>query len=154
MKIFIDLDGVCADFNGSLREISGGDMPDKIPWRHLGHEFFAGLKQCHLAKAGVQHIERLGFEYYFLTGGTSVPGSWSGKMQWLTKFLGCDKEKARNKLIVADAKNKPLLAGPDRLLIDDYLVNCESWVNAGGVAIHHQQDWMDNIHYLEKEANK
>lgn len=58
---------------------------------------------------------------------TRNPYSWSGKVTWIQENLPA---WIHDQITLSD--DKWLLAGPDRLLIDDSYANCTAFANAGG----------------------
>lgn len=151
-RVFLDMDGVLADLLPGISELYGRLFdPSKWPpgeydvavgfgipreslWQHIGRvggaSFWAGLTQS-------EHYDEL-VELAVLFGEksprvvscpTSFPSSYSGKAAWLAE-RGWNLPGE-----VCFTADKWQLAGPGRVLIDDYLENCADWMSHGGEAI-------------------
>lgn len=142
MKLFLDMDGVLADFDKRAEEILG--MPcyeyewkygTEMFWRHLHSDpnFFLSFdpmpdldhlwdKVCHL----------------FPTVLTALPNNEhrdavrEQKLEWISKYLG-----EWVPMITCDTKEKTRFCEIDDILVDDRNVNQRAWINAGGHFVHH-----------------
>ena len=154
--IFIDLDGVCADFDEAILRTYGvnlkgtskyvgsaQEVPVSIDFSELGHDFYSNLP---VIEGTLEAISRMPAKYMFLTGTCTNPGCYSGKFQWLSKLFG-DNTIARDKLILCGSESKKLLAGRGRILIDDRIRNIVEWEEAGGIGILHT-DWKSTLEVL------
>lgn len=165
--LYLDMDGVLADFDSAFEKISGGlsadqykaqgNSPSKLflsqgPsfWRDLtwiqgGHE----LLNFSLANFKVVRI--------LSSAGTGK--DWkkykevqSGKMEWLATHI--PQIPRRNIIIVPFHSLKARHAGPDRILVDDHTVNINGWVKAGGIGIlHNSKNWQATIDELQQYAS-
>lgn len=153
--LYIDLDGVIADFDSELELIQPGiaALAEEDRGR-LVHEickrdpeFFQNLPLFEGAKESVHLLLPL-FDVYFLsTPMWDVSHSFSGKCLWLEKQFG---EKVRKRLILSHRKD---------LQIGDYLVDdrkrhgSEKFI---GEFIHFGQfpfkTWKDTLGYLLQKA--
>lgn len=160
--IFLDIDGVLADFDSHLdtqnkRTAKGGPDFDR-----LDHNWFATIPVFEGAQDFHKEMTKLG-EVNFLTAPTMDPGCHSGKAEWLTtKFLpkmdDGKFEKGRGKfalgnLMIVPKRLKMLFAQPNRILVDDTLANVESWIEAGGIGVHHKGDFAETLQAV-KDAIK
>jgi hypothetical protein len=135
MRLFLDLDGVLADFDRGVRTVTGKrpeELSTRAMWRALAREpdFYNTLEFMHDA-------ERLWtFCRPFLpTILTGLPlGSWAPeqKRRWVKRMLGADVP-----IITCMSRDKPKYSGPGHVLVDDRASTCEGWERAGGVFIHH-----------------
>lgn len=151
-KIFIDLDGVAADFcepvfkffgkrfeeargRWDLREIFGISNLD-LDFLHRD-TFWEGLKVCVGAEWLIgKCISRVGIENVaFLSDPMHWRGSANGKRSWVRKHFPGFSER----LILTGAKH--FLASPDALLIDDRDLNIEKFRAAGGAGILIPRHW-------------
>ncbi len=138
-QIFLDLDGVLADFDAASIALFGkhprrAEQVLGTPefWRHiqLAGSFYRGLALTSDAMKlyrAVAHLSPI-----ILTG---VPaGGWAEeqKIAWVEQhFPGV-------KVITCRAREKFLyMRHPGDVLVDDYLKYKELWEQAGGVFIHH-----------------
>lgn len=153
LTVFLDMDGVCCNFQGAAMTACG--FPDLVPtqwdmtrdmgitedefWRRIdahGEDFWANLSDypwfCDL-------YHRLYWQcqgrLYFLSTPSRAPFSASGKVRWLQKWLGPHFDA------YIFTRHKHLFAGPGRLLVDDNAENCERFEAAGGQAILFPQPW-------------
>lgn len=152
--IFLDLDGVVADFDrhateqdkrhsdGSInRDLMDFQWWSTIPVFEGAHDFFEALK----ALAPVK----------FLTGPMLNPASHGGKAEWLSKkFLTKQEKWALRDLIICPSKDKHLLAQENRILIDDRINNIKDWEAAGGIAIHHTGDFNETLSKVDRVLKK
>jgi len=134
-KLFLDLDGVLADFDRGVKAVTGKrpeDLPMKVMWRELSRhpDFFGTLEFMHDAQ------ELWAFcaphEPVILTG---LPlGSWAPeqKRRWVAHMLG-----PHVRVITCMARDKHRHAGPGTVLVDDREKARAPWVAAGGIFILH-----------------
>jgi len=156
--IFIDMDGVLADFSKAALEVHGrenfwSDNPelrgpgawgfDEVLypgepsrfWGPLsGMQFWVDLLPCEHADL----IVKLAFQYgepYVLTSPSKDPYCIPGKEIWLKMW----HPELADRMVYT--KHKHLLAGPRRILIDDNDNNCNGFVQAGGLSFTRPQKW-------------
>lgn len=154
MTIYLDLDGVLADFVSGLARAHGlnpasvvaswpaGDYgymeglvydfwaPVKGDW-----EFWAKLPPYPWAHSLVRRAQRAG-DVWFLTAPLDH-ASKLGKLAWIERhFPG-----AMPRVIFANAEDKWRYAGRSTLLVDDRRSNVEEWRRHGGHAILFPQVW-------------
>lgn len=152
--IFLDMDGVCADFVGAALEACGHpelapircwDMSKQMGitvsefWRRIdakGIGFWEGLQEYHWFNNMYDSLCRQG-EVYFVSAPSNSIHSFSGKAAWLKGRFS----PHFNRLIFT--QHKHLLAGGpgERVLIDDNEKNCKSFREHGGRAILFPQTW-------------
>lgn len=157
--IFLDMDGVLADLIGAACGIFGrydlqtgntawppgeysiarvlGITADRL-WAAVnrqGVDWWAHLEPLphYLDLLGL--VISTGRTWSILTSGHVSDYAATGKSQWITRHLPA----YRDRLIIT--KEKHLLAGPDRVLIDDSDENCRRFIEAGGRAIVYPQPW-------------
>lgn len=148
-NIFLDLDGVIADFDT--------------------HAITTGVRATHEEKPDFKQMDRVwwaeipvfdgAFKFYkeltlygkvrFLTAAIMNPGCHSGKADWIITFN--DKGKwALKDLIICPRVDKPLLSMPGRVLIDDNEETIHYWNEAGGYGIHHAGSYADTMKRVRK----
>ena len=146
MKIvYVDLDGVIADFKGGVKKIGAHSLckgrPDKIP------DIYKNLSLIKGAKSSVEQLYNCGlYDVYFLSSAPwDNPNAWTHKRLWLEKNFG---SKTRKKLILSHRKD---------LQIGHYLIDDNPWNGASrftGEWIHFGSksfpDWCSVIDYLIK----
>lgn len=156
--IFLDMDGVLCDFwsaavrafghdptkvsaenraNGSMEEwLCGGDREEF--WRVLdrcGHEFWLDLRKyewtlqlCNAAR----HIAPT----YVCSMPPKHPQGAMGKLEWIQSKLPAYFDKR-----YIFCQHKSVLAGPNRVLIDDWVKNVSLWKKHGGIGLLFKQPW-------------
>lgn len=134
-SLFLDLDGVLADFDRGVRLVTG-KRPDQLDtrdmWRALAREkdFFGTLAM--MEDAHELWAFSKPFDPTILTG---LPlGSWAPeqKRRWVARMLGGDV-----RIITCMTREKPRHSGPGRVLVDDREKTREGWEKAGGHFILH-----------------
>lgn len=141
-KLFLDMDGVLADFDKRAAGVLGMGPYDfermhgaETFWNTLYAEphFFSQMEKMHDADdlvRGVQHLNPT-----ILTGKPrSRPGQFdasSQKEQWR------DIHYPDLPLISCPAREKSLHMEPGDIIIDDRLQHSHLWLERGGIWIHH-----------------
>lgn len=150
-QIFVDQDGVLADFYQACTKLMGrvvdqntededlwsairahGNFYRELPVMHDAPELWAGLKP-HLPK--------------ILTGiPYSVFGVSEQKREWVKEHIDPFAE-----VITCRSKDKCVYGEPGDILIDDRLKYSEFWVNMGGIFIHHQsaRETLERVRWLQ-----
>jgi hypothetical protein len=137
-QLFLDCDGVLADFDAGARKILGTDVRTfearhgkREFWRRLARtkDFYATLPEMPDARELFQAVEHL--NPTILTG---LPiGNWAApqKVRWAAEhFPGVP-------IITCMARDKfRHMTGAD-VLVDDSLTHRAAWENAGGTFVHH-----------------
>jgi len=140
-KLFLDLDGVLADFDAGVLASCGklpGELMPRVMWPILARtkDFYAKLPWM---KDGKELWERCKpFDPVILTG---IPlGQWAApqKLSWCAKELG-----ARIPVITCLSKEKGsaisnwLEEDETPILVDDRLKSQPSWLDIGGIFVLH-----------------
>lgn len=148
MQVFLDSDGVLADFDTLAGEILGMPSREFEKRKHTGgaaemwkrlyeHEdFFYKIPKMHDADELVEGVIAMGFDPIVLTGIPSKDGSdWAigQKMRWYAEkypdlpVITC---KSKDKLL-------HMIEGKHNVLIDDWTQHKRAWEDAGGTFIVH-----------------
>ena len=164
-KLFpeVEFGGAPTQWNGLQEKIAeeyGINVPEaeRFMWARIegtGTEFWEGLELYGMGLALYERMWRMS-PVIFLTSPSASPSSASGKMAWLQRHSST-LEMARASRVhqLGDSKyaskpahrtfaicpDKALLAGPDKLLVDDRQKNVERFAAAGGAAILWPQPW-------------
>ena len=135
MKLYLDLDGVLADFDQGVKQVTGKPPEEqsiRTMWRALSRQsdFFNTLAFMADADA-LWGFCRL-HEPTILTG---LPlGSWAPaqKARWVSRMLGGEVP-----LITCLSRDKPRHSRPGHVLVDDRAKARAGWEAKGGRFIHH-----------------
>ncbi len=160
--IFLDMDGVLADFVGAaLRVHDRDDALDNWPkgerdvpkvlgisrnqyWKKLdaqGSDFWANLEPYPWFAELIEMVREVA-PFTILTTSSLAPSCFEGKVRWLYEhFPKVDRRRFRDFLI---GEQKHLLAQPGRLLIDDAEHNVDSFTASSGRSILFPQVWNRN----------
>lgn len=155
--VYVDMDGVLADFFGSWAKMVGvktyRDIPqDKVNStlnRMIGTDFFGKLAKFSTADKLLQLVVNRFGSYSICSSPlrNDHENSKKHKIDWIGRKL---KIKPTTTLIVA---NKDRFAkqsdGTPNILIDDRGLNIENWRKAGGFGIKYQAD-EDSLSVVEK----
>jgi 5'(3')-deoxyribonucleotidase len=138
-RIFVDMDGVLADFEGLLRELNTtGDRLKERPGA------YASLKPIPGAIEAVRSLIGMGFEVWIASKpATGLPDTYSDKVRWILQYL---PELKRRIILTHD---KGLLGCERDYLIDDrpHKANCTAF---RGMLIHFRcdQSWPQILDYF------
>jgi 5'(3')-deoxyribonucleotidase len=139
-KIYLDLDGVMADFDAHFPATFGLDhrgMADNAMWATINTHpsYFRDMPVCPGAIEFFRLIEHLRPIVLTACPKTNYVNAATQKREWVREHLG----RHVTVLPVMGGRHKPLFmheAGD--ILIDDWKKNTEAWESAGGVAILHR----------------
>lgn len=151
-QIYLDCDGVLADFDKAAQQILGAP-PDAFEERHGAHEFWRQLAR---ADGFFEHLEPMADAYdlyeavrhkdpIILTG--MPDGRWAApqKRRWAAKhFPGVE-------IITTLAALKREHCHPGDALVDDRDKHRHLWEAEGGVFIHHRSA-ADSIRELREQG--
>jgi len=138
MNLFLDVDGVMANYHQHYNQVTGGNnnsdkgktrMERLKPFPH----FFLDMPLCHDALELWAYVKQ--FNPTFLTAQSNfVEHAREDKLEWLQRHFGVHKDH----VIICDyPKDKEQYARHGDILVDDRPDNCDQWRHAGGIAVHH-----------------
>lgn len=135
LSLFLDLDGVLADFDRGVHAVTGKrpeELSVRAMWKALARapDFFETL--AFMADAEALWRFCAPHRPTILTG---LPlGAWAPeqKRRWVARMLG-----AHVPVITCMARDKPQYAGPGHVLVDDRASAREGWESKGGTFVHH-----------------
>lgn len=153
--IYIDMDGVLADFNAKAREVLGATESDSDQAAQVGRwprEKWETLKEIYnfyrilpktpfadqLMEMARRYRDELGWNLYILTAipsGNDVPQAFYHKVQWIQEYYP-EVEVHFGPY----SRDKAHHCRPGDILVDDRYDNCEAWTKAGGQAIRVLKD--------------
>jgi hypothetical protein len=157
--IFLDMDGVCADFVSGAARAHGKDLAS-ITWPRgcydiasvfgVSNREFAGKIKIHRSPFWsdldpypwldemLLDLGGLGRIVFVSSLGPFGAAAASGKLLWLRTYVG--REAARDAIFVtADLRHR--LAGQDAILIDDNELTVREFIRAGGYGVVFPQPW-------------
>lgn len=144
--IFLDLDGVCADWIAGAERLVGYRLADpkayypEQDWIKIkNHErMFLDLPLMPLAhqfvNLGRRFRDELDYELVFLTAiphYNDMPWAFWDKIQWTQKYFPDIPTH-----FGPYSENKQTRSKPGNILVDDRPDNCSQWQGKGGTAIH------------------
>ncbi|HEL4805560.1 TPA: hypothetical protein UN084_001063 [Stenotrophomonas maltophilia] len=150
--IYVDLDGVMADFDAAFPALFGLDhrlLGDDEMWGHINSHpsFFRDLPPMRGAVEFFHSIHHLNPVILTACPKSNYPLAAIQKRQWVREHLSATCLV----LPVLGGRHKPLfMHQPGDVLIDDFEANCDAWTAAGGVAIRHAGDWAATRHALSQ----
>jgi 5'(3')-deoxyribonucleotidase len=156
-KVYLDMDGVLADFFGEWARLDGKDHYKDIDNPQAKLElirkhptFWVNLPMLPHARELIRTVKELFGEYYICSKPLEGdPRSEPGKMAWIRDHLA-DMPPAGVILTHNKAQHANTGNGPN-ILIDDYGVNVNAWKMAGGIALKYEDTrTVSNIQHVKK----
>ena len=170
-EIFLDLDGVCADFEKRYNELYNAEpevnyslSKNKISKLHR-ERFKSFVDSNHFATLDIIHGTQEAMSFFVeVNEKHKIPVCFltsSAREEYLTTIENQKKQWLKshniifNLMIVPGKRYKCLYAKPGRLLCDDTKQNIDDWIHHGGIGIHHTT-WETSIHIINSliERNK
>ncbi len=146
-KLFLDLDGVLADFDRGVESILGkrpDQVSSRVMWQALArHKDFFGTLEMMVDAHELWSFCRP-YDPVILTG---LPlGEWAApqKRRWVGNMLGAEVT-----VITCMTRDKPRWATPGAVLVDDRDKTQAGWERAGGVFVLHRSA-EESIHALKQ----
>ena len=148
IHIFLDLDGVMADFDRHAREQGKYTADGKMKWDELDYQWWSTMPACDGAKEFYDAVKAMAV-VRFLTAPVLHEECFSGKAAWVQKFVPADGKRMMKQVIICPSADKHYLARPNHVLIDDRENNVKEWIAAGGIGIHHTGDFAETMRKLQ-----
>ena len=158
-KIYVDMDGVLADFFGEWAKAMGKDSfrdiedpANAIKKIKTVDDFWLNLPMLPQAKELLSLIKKVKGSYYICSSPLADdPRSEPHKREWVKKNLDFFLPKK-----VYITHNKPQFAknndGSPNILIDDYGVNINAWEEAGGIGFKYKDHKFERTAKAIKQA--
>lgn len=156
--VYVDMDGVLADFFGEIARQHGVDYWREIHRQDIGidqiaqePEFFRTLPPMPHAEKLMQGIIKLAGKYSILSSPllSDVEQSTEEKALWLQKYLRQRQPQA----VIFDHEKYKYAQQPNEtpnILIDDWETNIRLWEANGGIGIlYKDEDWQSALKKLE-----
>ena len=145
-KIYVDMDGVVADFDKRFTDLSGMSPSDyeskngkNAFWDFIDvkHKlaFWVGIPPMSDAQGLMDYVSK--HDYEMLTAPSIKKESLMGKGLWIRNWAKKGLFPSKPKVNYKPAKNKHHFAAPNHILIDDKQSTIDSWNAAGGIGILH-----------------
>ncbi len=147
--IFLDLDGVLADFELHAQQEKKYTPTGKIDYDALDYKWWSTMPAFDGAKEFYDAARKMGV-VKFLTGPIANEECFSGKAHWVQTFVPERGKKILKDLIICASADKAYLARPNHILIDDRIDNIKAWQAAGGIGIHHTGDFGETMKKLQE----
>lgn len=149
-RIYLDLDGVMADFDKYFLEQFGVvsnslDDPTLWKWINAHGNFFSNLPPCEGAIDFYNSLGDLNVTILTACPKTNYTVAAVQKRDWVYRHLSPNVTV----IPMLGGKNKCLfMHSPGDILIDDYEKNCIPWREHGGLAIQHK-NFVDTTKQLD-----
>lgn len=149
-RLYLDLDGVMADFDAHFPALFGVDhrtLLDDDMWAQINAHptYFRDMPPCPGAKEFFGEIAELNPIILTACPKSNYAHVARQKREWVREHL-CGSCII---LPVMGGRNKPLfMHAPGDILIDDFEKNIKAWRDEGGVGIHHQGCFQDTQNQL------
>jgi len=139
-ELFLDCDGVLADFDAGAKKVLGGLSPREFEARHSKGEFWRRLAKARnfYATLPLMADAQLLFdavEHLRPTILTGLPlGNWAApqKLKWAEEHF------PKTPVITCMARDKYKYMKSGDVLVDDRADHRGKWEDAGGIFIHHK----------------
>jgi 5' nucleotidase, deoxy (Pyrimidine), cytosolic type C protein (NT5C) len=148
LQVYLDLDGVFADFDARVKHLCG-KHPNQLDrsrlWKMINSDkrFFAELELiegCMLLWQATRDLEPI-----FLTGAPSSRVFQEQKREWVARIFGPEFT-----VHVVPKRLKQEYSGPHKVLIDDTPENIAQWQARGGYGILHKGDHASTVKALQE----
>ena len=169
--IYLDMDGVIADFFGGVEQMYGvnhwkqltsdktKDLKQEVINRISGSDFFATLPKFPTADQLIDMIKKFtGGKFSILT--SPLKGDHENSAKWKKVWINQNIEQPEETIVTGRKEKYAVTDGVQNILIDDRPVNIERWTGRGGYGILYQanRDPLTKVEqalqqYGEKNAN-
>lgn len=144
-KVYLDLDGVFADFWGKVCDIFGGEPENnKMIWDRLKDvpNLFLDLKPLPYTRVMFRAIYQKYGDRCEILSSIPRPDNFLvtapvDKIKWVRRYLN---DSIVVNIVSNHSEKQKFCQGKDYVLIDDYAKNINEWNAKGGVGILHE-DW-------------
>lgn len=146
-RLYLDLDGVLADFDAYFPQLFGVDhraLADELMWSKINSHpsYFRSMPMCVGAKAFFEQVKHLDPSILTACPKSDYANVAKQKRGWVREHLST----WITILPVQGGSAKPLFMNqPGDVLVDDFERNCTAWTAAGGIAIHHTGDFAKTL---------
>lgn len=163
MTVYLDMDGVIADFFGGIEELHNVDhwkdigSKDKIISSIKHTDFFYDLEKFSTTNKLVEFVKNISNGDWGICS-SPLEGDFNNSSYWKRRWLEKHNIMPQvEKCIFTDYKHEfawSPLSGLPNILIDDKPANIKKWIDAGGIGIRYQANQDDLEEYLFIEIEK
>ena len=138
-RLYLDLDGVMADFDSLFPRLFNVDhrgLADAEMWRHINAHptYWLDMPLFDGALEFLKEIEHLSPIILTACPKSNYENAARQKREWCRRHFG----SGITVLPVAGGSAKPLfMHAPGDVLVDDFIKNIDAWEAASGTGIHH-----------------
>ena len=140
-KLFLDCDGVLADFDAGAREVLGGMTPRQFEQRHSKGEFWKRLARTpdFYANLPLMDDARQLFDAVAHLRPTILTGLPLGTWAAPQKVAWAERHFPGTPIITCMARDKVRYMASGDVLVDDREDHRSKWEDAGGIFITHEK---------------
>ena len=170
--VYLDMDGVIADFFGGVEQMygvkhwkeltsvkTGGELKQEVIDRITGSDFFSTLPKFTTTESLIDMIKKFtGGKFSILT--SPLRGDHDNSAKWKKVWINQHIEQPEETIVTGRKEKYAVINGVQNILIDDRPVNIERWQSRGGYGILYQanRDPLTKVEqalkqYGEKNAN-
>jgi phosphopantetheine adenylyltransferase len=170
--VYLDMDGVIADFFGGVEQMygvkhwkeltsvkTGGELKQEVIDRITGSDFFSTLPKFTTTESLIDIIKKFtGGKFSILT--SPLRGDHDNSAKWKKVWINQNIEQPQETIVTGRKEKYAVTDGVQNILIDDRPVNIERWQGRGGYGILYQanRDPLTKVEqalkqYGEKNAN-
>lgn len=153
--IYVDSDGVLADFDGLYEKLFGPKTDDATLWKNINSRetYFSEIEPYPDAFKLLDFLYATGLEVKILTAtGWQYDRVSPQKKVWFMRNFAMYSDDV---ITVKCGKDKAVYANSQSILIDDMMKNIDVWEQAGGIGIWHNNvdDSIDEVARIICEFN-
>jgi len=159
--IYLDMDGVIADFFGGVEQMygvkhwkeltsvkTGGELKQEVIDRITGSDFFSTLPKFPTTESLIDTIKKFtGGKFSILT--SPLRGDHDNSAKWKKVWINQNIEQPQETIVTSRKEKYAVINGVQNILIDDRPVNIERWQSRGGYGILYQAN-KDSITKVEQ----
>lgn len=148
--VYLDMDGVIADFFGGVEQMygvkhwkeltsvkTGGELKQEVIDRITGSDFFSTLPKFTTTESLIDMIKKFtGGKFSILT--SPLRGDHDNSAKWKKVWINQHIEQPEETIVTGRKEKYAVINGVQNILIDDRPVNIERWQSRGGYGILYQ----------------
>lgn len=148
--VYLDMDGVIADFFGGVEQMFGvkhwkeltsvktqGELKQEVIDRITGSDFFSTLPKFTTTESLIDMIKKFtGGKFSILT--SPLRGDHDNSAKWKKVWINQHIEQPEETIVTGRKEKYAVINGVQNILIDDRPVNIERWQSRGGYGILYQ----------------